>query len=136
MQPDERLALVDRHLSAEMALDLEGVLATLTPNPVYILWDGSRIEGMSNIAGYYTRMFERVFPRMRGMDEPNIWIGDAGVVAEAPVHLTLDDGQTVACPQVSIVPFEGDLIAGERIYVAPAFAEVLDSAFEGWRGES
>jgi hypothetical protein len=129
------LKLAQVHLEAELRMDLDGVLATLVPDPVYVLWDGRRVEGMDAVRSYYTRMFERVFPRLVSVDASGLWVGEASVVAEGPVTMRDPGGGTATYTQVSVIPFRDGLIEGERVYPSLDFARLLDDAFQGWPGE-
>lgn len=135
MGQEEMLKLAQVHLEAEIRMDLGGVLSTLVPDPVYVLWDGRRIEGIDAVRSYYTRMFERVFPHMASVDASGLWVGESSVVAEGPVTMRDRGGRTVTYNQVSVIPFRNGLIEGERVYASLDFARFLDDAFQGWPGE-
>lgn len=119
---EELLAL---HEKAEFDLDLDATLATLVDNPVYELPTlGWHIEGRDAVRETYVRM-------LHGSDKRNIWadkrvhaISDRSLSREAYVYLDTDDGRVTGQYFVVMV-FEGDKIAGERMYMDATFARVM-----------
>lgn len=119
---EELLAL---HEKAEFDLDLDATLATLVDNPVYELPSlGWHIAGRDAVRETYRRM-------LHGSDERNIWadkrvhaISDNSLSREAYVYLDTEDGRVTGQYFVVMV-FEGDKIAGERMYMDSTYAKVM-----------
>ncbi|MCC3312356.1 nuclear transport factor 2 family protein [Nocardia africana] len=123
-QMEELLAL---HEKAEFELDLDATLETLVDNPVYELPAlGWHIEGKDAVRETYERL-------LRGGDERNMWadkrvhaISENSLSREAYVYIDTADGKRVTGQYFVVMEFEGDKIAGERMYMDTTFAQVME----------
>ncbi|MBO0852919.1 MAG: hypothetical protein J2P18_04050 [Nocardia sp.] len=121
----EMEALLAAHEKAEFDLDLDATLATLVDNPMYEFPSlGWHIEGRDAVRETYNRM-------LHGSDERNIWadkrvhaISDNSLSREAYVYLDGPDGR-VTGQYFVVMEFEGDKIAGERMYMDTTFAALM-----------
>jgi hypothetical protein len=124
MSADPRLDVLDRHMKAENARDLEGTLATLTPGCVFEdLALGHTYRGREGAAEYYRLWWEGFAPTV--IPERLYWTHDGHAIAETRwrgVHegqwLALDPThRRIDVPVAIFVTFgEDDLLAGERFY--------------------
>lgn len=126
-QMEELLAI---HEVAEFNLDLDGVMATLVDNPVYE-FPGLNyyVEGWEPVTETYRRF-------LRGGDERNIWaekrthaISENSLSREAYVFFDTLDGSRVTGRYSVIMDFEGDKIAGERMFMDATFAKACYEIF-------
>jgi hypothetical protein len=122
-QMEELLAI---HEMAEFNLDIDGTMATLVDHPVYELpalnW---HIEGWDAVRETYRRL-------LHGGDVRNIWaekrthaITDSSLCREAYVYVDNDAGERVTGRYMVAMDFEGDKIAGERMYMDATFASAM-----------
>jgi steroid delta-isomerase-like uncharacterized protein len=124
MSVDSRLALLDRHMRAENARDLDATLATLTPDCVFEdLALGHVYRGRDEAAEYYRLWWEAFAPTV--VSERLFWTRDGQAIAETRwqgVHegkwLAVDPTRRrIDVPVAIFVTFgEDDLMAGERFY--------------------
>jgi predicted ester cyclase len=118
--------LWQRHSIAEDRRDLEGLIATLTPDCVYeLVPTGQRWEGHACAREFYATLFA-AFPDNR-FDLTDIVIGPQGVMEVATLTAThagpfgglAPTGQPVHLTVVIHFPWDPDkrLFSGERIYL-------------------
>lgn len=116
------------HSIAEDKRDIDGLIATLTPDCVYeVLPDGGRWEGHVGATRFYTELLS-AFPDIH-FDLQTIVIGPQGVCEEARVTGThtgrwLDrapTGQNVEFRVVIFFPWDPakQRFAGERVFALP-----------------
>jgi hypothetical protein len=122
-QMEELLAI---HEMAEFNLDIDGTMATLVEHPIYELpalnW---HIEGWDAVKETYRRL-------LHGGDVRNIWaekrthaITESSLCREAYVYVDTDDGVRVTGRYLVAMDFEGDKIAGERMFMDVTFAKAM-----------
>ena len=122
-QMEELLAI---HEMAEFNLDIDGTMATLVDNPIYELpalnW---YIEGWDAVKETYRRL-------LHGGDVRNLWaekrthaITASSLCREAYVFLDTDAGVRVTGRYNVVMDFEGDKIAGERMFMDATFAKAV-----------
>lgn len=116
------------HEQAEFNLDLDGTMATLIDNPRYELPGlGWYIEGQEAVRELYRRL-------LHAGDVHNLW-ADKRVHATSPSSLTREawvyfdtpEGRTTGQYFVAM-DFEGDKIAGERMYMCDRYAAMMGEA--------
>ena len=116
------------HSKAEDARDLEGLIATLSPDCVYELpWTGERWEGHDGARRFYMELLG-AFPDIHFALQ-DIVIGPQGVVEVANVTGTHErpwagmepDGKKKRWQVVIHFPWnpEAERFAGEKVYVGP-----------------
>ena len=116
------------HSKAEDARDLDGLIATLTPDCVYeLIWTGERWEGHDGARRFYMELLG-AFPDI-DFDLQDIVIGPQGVFEVANVTGTHKgtwagmepDGQPKRWQVVIHFPWnpEAEKFAGEKVYVGP-----------------
>ncbi|GAB1811964.1 nuclear transport factor 2-like protein [Mycobacterium sp. MUNTM1] len=122
-QMEELLAI---HEMAEFNLDIDATMATLVENPIYELpalnW---HIEGQDAVRETYRRL-------LHGGDVRNMWaekrthaIADGSLCREAYVYVDTDEGVRVTGRYNVVMDFEGDKIAGERMFMDATFAKAM-----------
>ena len=128
LTPDEMIALVDRHATLERTGDIDGILADLVDDPVYVLHNGATLRGRENVREYYRRAFELAFPHFRGGGRVSRCLGDDAVIVEDEIVAEID-GETITFRTAAVFPVEGDKLVGERVYTSTVGAAVLDRTF-------
>ncbi|HVM12087.1 MAG TPA: nuclear transport factor 2 family protein [Actinomycetota bacterium] len=116
------------HSKAEDARDLEGLIATLTPDCVYeLVWSGERWKGHDGARRFYLELLT-AFPDI-DFDLQDIVIGPQGVFEVANVTGTHHgpwagvepDGRQKRFQVVIHFPWDpqAELFAGEKVYLGP-----------------
>lgn len=126
-QMEDLLAI---HEEAEFNVDIDGTMATLVDNPVYEFPAlNYYVEGWEPVKETYRRF-------LKGGDERNIWaekrthaIAPNSLCREAYVFVDLADGTRVTGRYSVIMDFEGDKIAGERMFMDATFAKSCNEIF-------
>lgn len=122
MFSDETLALLERHLTAENAHDLEGTLATLAEDCEFV--DdalGMRWFGHEGAADHYTMWWEAFDLEVVG---ERLHMADASAVAETTWRGThrgafvgiAPTGRSVEFTVAVVIDIRDGLMAGERFY--------------------
>ncbi|MFN6551801.1 hypothetical protein ACP6C7_13995 [Mycolicibacterium septicum] len=117
------------HEIAEFDNDVEAVMATLADNPQYELPNmGWHIKGEVAVRELYNRW-------LSGADKRNIWAekrvqaysadGDA-MIRDAFVFYDNDAGERVTSRYSTAFSFENGKISGERMFMEPPFAKVMN----------
>lgn len=103
-----------RHAELEAAGDLDGIMATLVPEPVYLFPTvRGRLEGRDNIYRYYRHFVDDFQPRIADYRLLDEWLGEHTLAQEYALHLRDEPGERI---MVGILYGEGPLLTGERIY--------------------
>ena len=113
---DQMYALGTKHATLEAEGDLEGVMATVVPDPVYEFWPiGRRATGEAAIRRYYQHLMDVFIPSQRGFRLIEEWRSDRSLAQEYEIEIADGDGSLFY--RVIGVLFERDgLIGGERIW--------------------
>mgnify|MGYP000904813199 CR=1 FL=1 len=115
--------LWQKHVLAENRRSLEGLLATLSAEPVYeVMATGEKHVGPEAVAAFYTGLFAAM-PDVT-FDLVNVYIGENGVVEESVLVGThtgslfglAATGRPVRLPLTIVFPIESGQILGERLY--------------------
>lgn len=144
MTREERLlAMVRRHMDAELAQDIDAVMATLVTDPYYEIHPlGLRIRGRAAVREMYRKLLPGSFDLIvesQAMtfntgDPKHVWIGPDGVVIREFCTVQPPDGSRFGISEMAIFSFEGDLLAGEQFYcngpLAALFKQALGPDFE------
>ena len=125
MDRNEMVRLFEAHREAEAARDIDAILETfsddcfLETNPL-----GLRSEGRDAVRAANEHQFFSAFPDLAPEDE-GVAYNDEGVVvvwgtlrgtSTGPWLGVPPGGGSFAVPFANVVPFSGDLMAGEKIY--------------------
>ena len=115
--------LWQRHVLAENRRSVDGLLATLCAEPLYVIMaTGQEHRGPAAIAAFYTGLFES----MPGVtfDLQEVFIGESGVVEESVLVGTHTGnlfglpptGRPIRLPLTIVFPMRNGEILGERLY--------------------
>ena len=119
----ENKRLWQRHVLAENRRSVEGLLETLSDEPVYhVMATGAVHTGRAAIAAFYTGLFESM-PDV-SFDLVDVFIGENGVVEESVMVGThtgdlfglAPTGRPVRLPLTIVFPMRDGRILGERLY--------------------
>ncbi len=124
MSVDPKLIVLDRHMQAENARDLDATLATLTPDCVFEdLALGRTYRGRDEAAEYYSLWWDAFAPTV--LPERLYWTRDGNAIVETRwrgVHegrwLAVEpSGRQIDVPVAIFITFgEDSLMAAERFY--------------------
>lgn len=139
MSRDTNDAILNQHIAAELAHDMDGTLATLHPDCVFCdLPLGLRLEGRSGARRHYsiwwTAFSNTLDPAGRHWVDDDLVIGEAAFVGRhtGPFAGLAPTGKPIRLPFVVFVTFRDGLMAGERfIYdLNDLMRQLGQSAFE------
>ena len=123
----EMKALVEKHLAAEHAKDLEGIMATLSANPRFEYHPlGYALQGRVVVEEKYRRTISGLFARATTFLKHEEWFNEDSAVCEDAVQCRRSDGKLVTLSGLSIITFEGDKICGERMYFDDECSRYMD----------
>jgi len=122
---EKMAALGTLHAELEGKGDLESVLATLAPDPVYEFHPIRRcLRGDERVRRFYTHFFEH-FVRLRDsyslLEE---WVSERSVAQEYEIVLRVD-GAVEHFRVVGVLYARGELLGGERVYASDRFIRLL-----------
>jgi hypothetical protein len=105
--------------------DLEPLLATLAPDPVYEFHPMRRcLRGDERVRRFYTHFFEH-FVRLRDsyslLEE---WVSERSVAQEYEIELRVD-GAVERFRVLGVLYARGELLGGERVYASDRFIRLL-----------
>jgi steroid delta-isomerase-like uncharacterized protein len=115
--------LWQRHVLAENRRSVEGLLATLCAEPVYVIMaTGQEHRGPAAVAAFYTGLFESMPDVTFALQE--VFIGESGVVEESVLVGTHTGnlfglpptGRPIRLPLTIVFPMRNGEILGERLY--------------------
>src|SRR5580700_946995 len=118
MKSKEMAELCEHHMRVELDADLEGLMATLSANPVWGHPEGPKIIGRDAVRAHYEGILK---PGRHEARRLHTWTDEENqqAASEYTVGVHLDDGSYVEFPVLQIVSFDGKLISSERLYYDP-----------------
>lgn len=126
LSQSQLLAIARRHAQLEGDGDLEGVLATLDPDPVYRFYPlGRGFSGTTNARRFYEIFFAEVRPRVLGYSVLGEWLGDTGLAQEYAITARASDERPATYRVLSILTFGERGLSGECLYASDAFFRLL-----------
>jgi hypothetical protein len=123
---EKMAALGALHAELEASKDqLEPLLATLAPDPVYEFHPIRRcLRGDERVRRFYTHFFEH-FVRLRDsyvlLEE---WVSERSVAQEYEIALRVD-GAVEHFRVIGVLYARGDKLGGERVYASDRFVRLL-----------
>lgn len=139
--PERMAELAFQHEQYEFDADVEAILSTLVPEPVFYFFPhGVRVEGQGAVRAMYEGLCAHLLPKLNTSD-PNakremtaFATNDSQLLAEVEQGFTFPDGQVRRVRMYAVVGFDGELITGETTYMDQALADyigerVFDEAF-------
>ena len=115
--------LWQRHVLAENRRSIDGLLATLSAEPLYVIMaTGAEHRGRDAVAAFYTGLFESMPDVTFNLQA--VFIGENGVVEESVLAGThtgslfglAPTGRPLHLPLTIVFPMLGGEILGERMY--------------------
>jgi len=115
--------LWQRHVLAENRRSIDGLLATLSAEPLYVIMaTGAEHRGRDAVAAFYTGLFESMPDVTFNLQD--VFIGENGVVEESMLAGThtgslfglAPTGRPLHLPLTIVFPILGGEILGERMY--------------------
>jgi steroid delta-isomerase-like uncharacterized protein len=115
--------LWQKHVLAENRRSIEGLLATLNAEPVYVIMaTGQEHRGPAAVAAFYSGLFESMPDVVFELQD--VFIGESGVVEESVLagthtgHLfgLPPTGRPIRLPLTIVFPMKAGAILGERMY--------------------
>jgi len=149
MSPEPRhkqellLKLFFEHGAAELAGDVDRVIATLCDHPKYELFPlNYRIEGVGAVREFYNRTLRfkvpgapglRINPASGNLGNLNtptdvLWTGPESMVTSDDLTMTSADGREYSFRFLSVFTLSGYLLAGETIFMSAAAAKHVGTA--------
>lgn len=136
LSDDEKLELVTRHASCELAHDWAGARATLTDDCYYEFYpQGLRLQGPEAIQAQWERSFAlRVMNSKEIMEaESRVWLSHDSATAVIEWPVLCADGVSRMTTSWGVYTFRDRLISSETVYIdsvlEPFMAQVFDSSF-------
>lgn len=116
------------HGEAELALDLEATMATLTADPLYeLVTVGWEVRGRDAVREMYRRLFAGYNTRVVSSTARIFAVAPNALCREGFTVLKTDT-DPVTYHSIAVVPFDGDLISGERLYADVPNAGLMRTA--------
>ena len=115
--------LWQKHVLAENRRSVDGLLATLCAEPVYVIMaTGQEYRGPAAVAAFYTGLFESMPDVTFALRE--VFIAESGVVEESVLVGTHTGnlfglpptGRPIRLPLTIVFPMKDGQILGERLY--------------------
>lgn len=109
------IELGTRHALLEGRCDLEGVMATLSDDPVYEFYPlRQRMRGRETVRRYYEHLMAEFIPRASSV-LVQAWGNETSVAQEYDITITVD-GAEERHRVLGILVGDGQLLTGERVY--------------------
>lgn len=128
---DTILAIAREHEQAELALDMERIMATLVKNPTYFWYPQSlRIEGETAVREMYKRMAPIILSQgehMASQVNKFFAVGEDQLTAETEFECAMVDGSLDRVRIGSFIPFDDGLMTGETLYTCDKFAALMNA---------
>ncbi|HXN61094.1 MAG TPA: hypothetical protein VN886_11650 [Acidimicrobiales bacterium] len=128
MDPHSVLALCHEHADAEAAFDIDRVLATLVPEPLYEFYPAGRVlSGWTSIERFYRFQYPVFATQVVDFDLLGEWVNERTAVQEYVIVVRGESGDSDAHRVLSMMPVDeaAGLLAGERLYCDEAFVRCL-----------
>ena len=116
MNKDQLLALASERVQAVTRGDLDAIMATLSPEPIFDLYPlGLRLSGYQNVRRYYEWTIHhfntRVTPTLVGA-----YVAETDIAWEFDLLYRPQQGPSELFRVLAVVPAAGDRLAGERLF--------------------
>lgn len=132
------LDLVNRHVRAEVTQDLDGVMATVCPNPRFEIHPlGYVLTSRGAVEQFYSRMIS-MFQRLKPVGTSasftdgatGKFIGDLGVITHDDVIFRTETGEEKSVKSMALFLLDepSGLLKGEHIFLNGAAAEAFRAA--------
>jgi hypothetical protein len=119
------LAVTGRRVAAVQSGDLEAVMASLVPEPVFDLFPvGLRLAGSALVRRYYRRFLAEIIPYSGG-ELLATFVGADAVAFEFRTVVTLPGAEAEHFRILAVQPVVGDRVAGERLYAPERYLRLI-----------
>ncbi len=128
MEPSDVLALCREHAAAEAVFDVEGILATLVPDPTYAFYPANRsLSGWANIEAFYRTEYPRFARTVREFDLIGEWVNERTAVQEYVIDVGGSSADVHTYRVMSLMPVDEAVgrLSGETLYCAEGFVRHL-----------
>jgi hypothetical protein len=145
--PDHRAMLENfkAHMTAEIGCDLEGIMATMTPHPVYHSYSGNGPDHVVHVNGrdQNRAMYQGIFDEgtsVLQLDIDRLTVADWGIAGDGVIRI-INPGKVLAARGMEIddegahylvsnrmawfLPYEHGLMAGEDTYLDQSTTEIV-----------
>jgi hypothetical protein len=110
------LELARAHSAAEERRELEPLMATMIPEPVFEFHPpGARLVGGARIRRHYEQFLTRFMALVEGTELLGEWVTETGSVQEYRIDVRVD-GRLERHGIVAVLYASGDRLGGERLY--------------------
>jgi hypothetical protein len=118
-------ALGTRHAELEGNADLEPLLATLAPDPLYEFHPMRRcMRGDDRVRRYYTYFCEHFLALRHSYALLAEWVSEDSVAQEYEIALRVD-GAVERFRVLGVLYARGDKLGGERVYASERFIRLM-----------
>jgi hypothetical protein len=128
VDPAKALALCHEHATAEAAGEIDRVLATMVPEPLFEFFPiAGSLLGNEQIERFYREHYPRFTERVTGYEMLHEWTNEAGALQEYRVDVDAGVGGKVTYWVMSMMPVDdaSGLLTGERVYSDEGFVRDL-----------
>lgn len=129
MDPSAVLALCHEHAAAEAVFDVERILRTLAPAPVYEFYPANRsLTGRARVEIFYRVEYPRFAATVTDFEVLGEWVNERAALQEYVIVVREDETETpVPFRVLSMMPVDGErqLLKGETLYCDEAFGRHL-----------
>jgi hypothetical protein len=131
LTPERMLKLREEHGRYEYAIDLDGTMSTIGPDPVWEVHPlGIRIVDRESVRVAYKYQLEHIVPCIIGSNLRSVAYGDHCCLRESTYLLRMPDGRVAKGGNVIIFEFdENGFISSERGYTAGFMTTLVDTCF-------
>ena len=128
MDPQAVAALCHEHAQAEAKLDIDRVLATLVPVPVYEFFPlAMAMVGWKNIERFYRDQYPTFVPLVLGYKFLGEWTNEDAALQEYAIDIRQEGARTASYHVMSMMPVDeqSGRLTGERLYADEEFVRTL-----------
>jgi hypothetical protein len=130
MDPASVLALCHEHAAAEATFDVDRILATLVPDPVYEFYPANRsLSGWEQVETFYRVEYPRFAATVTHFTMLGEWVNEQAALQEYIIeaHCSPSDEASSRFRVLSMMPVdpERQLLRGETLYCDEAFGRHL-----------
>jgi hypothetical protein len=119
------LKVARAHSAAEERCELEPLMATMVPEPVFEFHPpGRRLVGGARIRRHYEQFIARFMPLVEGTTLLGEWVNETASVQEYRIHLRVD-GRRETHGVVAVLYASDDRLGGERLYGSARLLELM-----------
>jgi hypothetical protein len=130
LDPAAVLALCHEHAAAEAAFDVDRILRTLVPEPIYEFYPANRsLTGWERVETFYRVEYPRFAATVTNFEVLGEWVNEKAALQEYVIVVRGQEGAEPPVPfrVLSMMPVDGErqLLKGETLYCDDAFGRHL-----------